>query len=182
MSDTPSVDNIAAEILADQRSQAQKEAALSKATIAVNANKAISDEQLKEGKLKLFRCTMKNSQFVTRNGKYIQFPDGFFTTNDPLDIAELEYEIGKGHPHIYIDKDHVYVDTAFSPTELAERARLKEEVKQELMRDMGFTKQGSFQAGVQTSAGVGALSGVTPAGVNPKLLKILQSQPKATGG
>jgi len=130
----------------------------------------------------LFRCTMKNSQFVTRAGKYIQFPDGVFTTNDPLEIAELEYEINKGHPHVYIDKNHVYVDSAFSPTVLAERARLKEEVRQEVMRDMGYTQQGKFQNSIQTSAGVEALSGVTAAGVNPKLLKVLQALPKATGG
>lgn len=181
MSETSNVDSIAAEILADQRTQAQKEAALSKATIAVNANKALGDEQLKEGKLRLFRCTMPNSQFVTRAGKYVQFPDGIFTTNDPLEIAELEYEIARGHPHIFIDKNNVYVDDAFSPTALAERARLKEEVRQEVLRDMGYTTSQNFQQAVQSSAGVQSLSGVTPAGANPKLLKILNSLPKATG-
>ena len=178
--DAPNVDSVAAEILSDQRTQAQKEAAIAKATIAVNAKKAADDPEIKdEKKLRLFTCTMPSSQYVTRAGKYIQFPDGIFTTDDANDIAELEYEISRGHPHIKFDPANKYVDSSFSPTKLAERARLKEEVKAELLRDMGFTAQGGQLQGIKTSADVAVLTGAPE--VNAKLLAVLNSLPKATG-
>lgn len=178
----PNVDSVAAQILEDQRSNAQKEAARAKATIALNARAAAADPVIKEEKkLRLFRCTMPSSQFVTRAGKYIPFPDGMFITDNSDDIAELEYEIGRGHPHISFDPQNKYVESAMSPSKLAERARLKEELKAEVMRDMGFTVQGNPQAGIKTSADVAMLSGESGGVVNAKLLQTLNALPKATG-
>jgi len=76
-----------------------------------------------------------------------------------------------------------YVDDTVEGKTLAERDRIREEVRQELMRDMGFTPNpASAQlGGIASSATVAELSGITKAKVDPKILAILKNLPKATG-
>jgi len=173
------IDTVAADILADQRSQAQNEAAQARARIAIATSKAKSDPQLAVGKWRVFKNTMLNSQFVTRAGKYIQFPNGVHTTQDPADIAELEYEISKKHPNIHMDPNMMYVDHEINASETAEKTRMREEIRAELIRDMGFTPQGGSLQGIKNSDDVGVLS--QGSNVNAKVLAALKALPKATG-
>jgi hypothetical protein len=60
---------------------------------------------------RIFKNTMIGSQFLLKNGKAIQFPDGRYITDSEVEIAELDAEIAAGVPHLYVDRNEYQIDT-----------------------------------------------------------------------
>lgn len=61
---------------------------------------------------KLFKSRMPSCQYFFKDGSRADFVSGRFSTDDAEKISELELELTKNHPHIYIDDNEVEVDTA----------------------------------------------------------------------
>lgn len=60
----------------------------------------------------IYKSRLLSSVFVTRMGKALHFIEGKHITDVQEDIAELEMEIKRGHPHIYVDPAEAQIDTA----------------------------------------------------------------------
>lgn len=62
-----------------------------------------------------YKCTMENTQYLfgnpVSNGKAAQFIRGEFLTDVPEEIKELDEQIAKGIPHIYVDPNDAAIDT-----------------------------------------------------------------------
>lgn len=81
---------------------------------------------------KVFHSHVPNSGYFTKNGFHCAFLGGRFETDNEEAIEELNAEIKKGHPYIYIKADDAEVDTdAPTPIEL-----LKLKAKQEAFDEM----------------------------------------------
>lgn len=60
---------------------------------------------------KLFKSRMPSCQYFFVDGSRADFVSGRFSTDDEDKIAQLDAEIKKNHPHIYVDDNEVEVDT-----------------------------------------------------------------------
>lgn len=137
-------------------------------------NSEVTQETVEEQEpvriLQLFKSTLPSCQYITKEGRYLHFKDGRFATDDAEDIAELEKEISRGHPHIYKDKK----ERTITSEQLADpMAEIKKKAIAEFLksnpelaelakaaaasRDMGTTTQPA-NLGIGTSANMGAVS------------------------
>lgn len=60
---------------------------------------------------KLFKSRMPSCQYFFADGSRADFVSGRFSTDEDDKIAQLDAEIKKNHPHIYVDDNEVEVDT-----------------------------------------------------------------------
>ena len=97
--------------------------------------------------MKVFKAALPSVNYVFRNGKPGIFVQGRYCTDIEAEIAELEDEISKGHPHIYIDKDEAEIDSNAVDPIAALRAKIEAEVRAQMAaatdptNDMGSTTQ-----------------------------------------
>jgi len=102
-----------------------------------------------------YYCTLGSCTYVFKDGTAAFFNEGRYLTSLEKEIEELEAEIAAKHPHFYVNKDALTVDTdAVDPIEEEVQKRVVEIMKQ---RDMGDYASGGIQAvklGVSTSASV----------------------------
>lgn len=61
--------------------------------------------------LKVFKNRIPNSNYITKAGKQLSFVNGTHTTDNEVDVQELEAEIKSGNPHIYVDENEKEVDS-----------------------------------------------------------------------
>lgn len=96
---------------------------------------------------KLYKATLPSINYIFKNGKPAIFVRGRFSTDVPAEIEELDDEIAKGHPHLYVDKDEPVAEVPVTGNLLAGlRAQLEAEIRAEmqaansLSNDMGTTE------------------------------------------
>ena len=74
--------------------------------------------------LKVFKSTIPSVNVVLGNGTICVFVNGRYCTDNEMIIATLENEVRMKHPHIYIDKDEVEIDSELMDPEKAMRHRI----------------------------------------------------------
>ena len=82
--------------------------------------------------LKVFKATLPSINYIFRNGKPAIFIQGKFATGVEAEITELEDEIYKGHPHIYVDKEEATVDSEMVDPIQALRAKIEAQIRAEM--------------------------------------------------
>lgn len=60
---------------------------------------------------KLFKSRMPSCQYFFKDGSRADFVNGRFSTDDEEKIEQLDFELTKNHPHIYVDDNETEVDT-----------------------------------------------------------------------
>lgn len=63
-----------------------------------------------QGQMNIYFCTVPHSRYVFRDGAVATFTSGRFLTDNPSQIAELDWEIKNRHPTIWVDKDNLTID------------------------------------------------------------------------
>lgn len=86
--------------------------------------------------LRVFKATMASVNFIFPNGKPAIFQSGVYRTADEGEIQQLDYEISKGHPHIYVDPNEREVDSEMIDPMAVLRARHIAEYLEEQKRAM----------------------------------------------
>lgn len=109
--------------------------------------------------VKLFLCTILSCKYGFSRGTVANFVNGKYATSNPDEIAELEYQIKMGHPHIYVRKGEETVDydvndpmaelrkKFFEEFKASEKARIDSQVDG---RDMGEYTQARLKTGNTT--------------------------------
>lgn len=98
--------------------------------------------------LRVYKSTMPSMSVILANGKPCIFVNGYYRTDNPMEIGTLDSEVKAGHPHIFIDPNEVEVDSTLVDPMAALRHKIIEEYKasQEVAagdpnRDMGTSDQ-----------------------------------------
>lgn len=66
----------------------------------------------------LYFSRISSCRYVFPDGSEAAFISGRYSTDDPAKIANLDYEISKGHPHIFTDPDKLQVsESSLDPME-----------------------------------------------------------------
>lgn len=60
---------------------------------------------------KLYKSRMPSCQYFFKDGSRADFVNGRFSTDEEEKIEQLDAELKKNHPHIYVDDNEVEVDT-----------------------------------------------------------------------
>ncbi len=153
---------------------------------AAEANQAIVLENRNavtaDGNYKKYKNALPSCNYIFKDGTTAVFKSGEYLTNNPIRIAELDTEVMRGHPHIFIDpKDNTVTPEDMDP-EKRERnkwfAVFQKEQEAAANRDMGETDRksdlnvaNSKDLAPAMANGAGALSSV-PA----SLMAALQTQ------
>lgn len=110
--------------------------------------------------LRVYKSTMPSMSVILANGKPCIFVNGYYRTDNPMEIGTLDSEVKAGHPHIFIDPNEVEVDSTLVDPMAALRHKIIEEYKasQEAAagdpnRDMGTSDQ-TQKLNVSTSADI----------------------------
>lgn len=84
--------------------------------------------------LHVFNSTIPSVNFVFKNGKAAAFVAGKYFTDVESEIAELSEEVKNRHPHIYVDKDQVTIQSEMLDPMVALRAKFFAEFEEELAK------------------------------------------------
>lgn len=60
---------------------------------------------------KLYKSRIPSCQYFFKDGSRADFVSGRFSTDDDEKIEQLDLELVKNHPHIYVDDNETEVDT-----------------------------------------------------------------------
>lgn len=127
--------------------------------------------------MKVFKAALPSVNYVFRNGKPGIFIQGKFCTDVQSEIDELEDEIAKGHPHIYIDKAEAEIDSSIVDPIQALRAKIEAEVRAQMAaatdpaNDMGATTQGPLKPASSADV-MEAAQGGSGVGLAARLMKV----------
>jgi hypothetical protein len=127
--------------------------------------------------LRLYKATLPSINYVFRNGKPAIFVQGRFSTGVPDEIAELDDEIAKGHPHIFVDAEEKEISSVFVDPIQALRSKIEAEVRAQmaaasnLSNDRGNYDQGKLVPASSTDVAVAAEGG-SGAGLAARLMTI----------
>jgi hypothetical protein len=107
---------------------------------------------------KIFKSTLPSFRFAAASGLIAHFMNGKFTTDNKRLEAELMDEVGEigrtksSHPFIFIDEEEAELDTeALSPFELL-KLQLKEEARQEVLREIKEQEGRAMNAAANVSS------------------------------
>lgn len=78
-----------------------------------------------------FCSNLPSSKYVFRDGGVANFVGGQYLTTVQSEIDELNYEIERGHPHIYVDANETTVDSE----SLDPLAKLRKSIIEQYIRD-----------------------------------------------
>lgn len=126
---------------------------------------------------KIYKATLPSINYVFRNGKPAIFVQGKYATTVETEITELDDEIAKGHPHLYVDAAESEIDAdAVNPLS-ALRAKIEAEIRAQMaaatnpMNDMGTSDEEKLKPA--SSADVSdAAAGGSGAGLAARLMKV----------
>ena len=82
--------------------------------------------------LQVFKATLPSINYIFRNGKPAIFIQGKYATGVEAEVDELNDEISKGHPHIYVDKEEATVDSEMVDPIQALRAKIEAQIRAEM--------------------------------------------------
>lgn len=60
---------------------------------------------------KLYKSRIPSCQYFFKDGSRADFVNSRFSTDDEDKIEQLDADLKKGHPHLYVDDNEVEVDT-----------------------------------------------------------------------
>ena len=116
--------------------------------------------------LTVFKSSLPSINYIFKNGKPAIFINGAFRTDVDWEIGELTNEVKLGHPHIYIDKNEVTVDSAMLDPMAQLRARIIAEEAEKIRaaagnpdRDMGTSEQQKLNVGTTRDIAEAAVGG-----------------------
>jgi len=115
--------------------------------------------------LRVYKATLPSVNYIFRNGKPAIFVQGKFATGVADEIAELDDEIAKGHPIIYVDAAEREIDSEAVDPLAALRAKIIAEYKAseaaaiDPTNDMGTSTQGALTPASTADIAVAAEGG-----------------------
>lgn len=117
--------------------------------------------------LHVYKNHLPSCHYVFRDGSQATFVNGEFKTANPYEIEQLDSEIRRGHPHIYISKDAPAVVSAKLDADpmAALRAKIRAEIELEnAPKDMGANRpmDGTQLKPANTSDVAAAVAGGAP--------------------
>jgi hypothetical protein len=92
----------------------------------------------------VFKCSIHGSSMVLKNGKRIPFIGGVYFTDVQAEIDEINEEIAKGIPNIYVDENEKEVDSSIS----AEQA-MRNKIIAEYLNSLATNRPGADEAASQ---------------------------------
>ena len=114
---------------------------------------------------KVFKVSLPSVNYVFRNGKPASFVGGKYLTDIPDEIAELEDEISKGHPLIFVDPNELEMDEKYLDPMVGLREKIIAEFLENQAKandptnDMGTSTQGSVIPANSQDVAVAAAGG-----------------------
>jgi hypothetical protein len=119
--------------------------------------------------LHIFKSTLPSVNYIFGNGKPAVFQQGRYLTDQEEEVATLQYEIKKGHPHIFQDPAELTVESDMLDPMVALKAKVREQVLAELAeeaaraidpkRDMGTSNQSQVKPASTKDIAVAAAGG-----------------------
>lgn len=99
----------------------------------------------------LFFCHIPSSRYVFPDGTEAAFIAGRYATDDEDKIAHLNYEISKGHQHIFTDPEKLQCDEAeLDPMEALKKKIIEDYVAQQAAN--ALTESTSIQSALKPSS------------------------------
>lgn len=153
------------------------------AALAAQAGQVASLPQLKyvevpENTVFVFRSVMPSCQYVFRSGKVAPFINHEYATSMPQEIAELNYEIEMGHPHIKVSpqgatKSTIKVDPLEEVRAKAIAEYIANQAKaNDINNDRGTSEQGKLNVSNSTSVAAGMAGSAAGNGAALLALKV----------
>lgn len=103
--------------------------------------------------------TLASCRYIFKSGEEAPFINFVYYTDDAKQIEELETEIKKGHPHIYIKADKLKVDTSkLDPLET-----LKQTIRDQVMAEMAAATDKSNDRGTSAKVKLNVATSATVA-------------------
>lgn len=140
-------------------------------------------ETVETPKKRLFKSRYPSMNYVFKTGTIAAFKFSMFTTTKESEIAELEDEISKGHPTIYMDPKMMYLTPEMEDPMKALRAKIIAEHMAEVAaktshdNDMGTSEPGKFRAeNTRDVASVAAGGDATQTATAAKLVALAKDQ------
>lgn len=82
--------------------------------------------------LHVYNCRLPSCHYVFRDGSQATFVAGVYKTANPYEIEQLDQEVRRGHPHIFINKETAVVSAKLDADPLA---ALKAKIRAEILAE-----------------------------------------------
>jgi len=137
--------------------------------------------------LHVYKNRLPSCHYVFKDGSQATFVNGEYKTANEYEVQQLDAEVKRGHPHIFIDKTNAVVSSKLDADPMA---ALREKIRAEIIAEQAPKDFGSNQTGqnVLKPAGTNQVAAAVAGGVSstgqpiPAALKAALNSPAAGTG